>query len=331
MSAVTLASCISCCTLVACGGGEGDAAKAPSGPIVGVLELPVSLRMSGGAPADAHEVEVSPSALHVGGQPVLTLSGGLVAAADRAASELPKLSSALKSPMRSRVALSISAEVPYETVALVLSTAKSAGMRGVAFKVRKPGGSSDTGFLALDDFGVGPKTKLDQEVAQSGVVPRPWGDFAAQWEAVQNGCQSAQTGSCAYKPEKIAEGGHLKITLYAAGQGVNVNFSQVGAPPPAEAPAKPKVELIEGVKQTDIVKDVEEAPPATEASFQFRAQEALKSPSPLSSALKPLCGTTACGVVVSAEKATMFVRVASLLGAAFPDGTPPPVVTFELP
>ena len=39
----------------------------------------------------------------------------------------------------------------------------------------------------------------------------------------------------------------------------------------------------------------------------------------------------ACGVVVQAEKATLFVRVISLLGAAFPDGTPAPHVRFELP
>jgi hypothetical protein len=81
----------------------------------------------------------------------------------------------------------------------------------------------------------------------------------------------------------------------------------------------------------DIVADVEQAPPATEASFQFRATEALTNPSPVSATLKPLCGTSACGVFVTAEKTTLFVRVASFLGAAFPDGTPAPIVAFELP
>jgi biopolymer transport protein ExbD len=317
-------------TWLACSAKE-DAAKPPSGPIVGLLELPVSLRTSGAAPADAAEVEISPTELHVAGQPVLMLTGGLVAAADRQGTELPKLSAALKTPAHSRIALSASSEVPYETVALVLATVKAVGMRGVAFKVRPPGGSTTTGFLSLDDFTIGPKTKSDEEVVQQGVAPRPWGEFVTHWEEVQNGCQRAQSGSCAFKPTTIAEGGNLKIVLVAAGLGANVNFSQVGAPPPAAAPKKPKVELLDGVKKTDIVKDVEEAPPASDASFQFRAQEVLKSPSPISDVLKPICGTTACGVVVSAEKSTMFVRVASLLGAAFPDNTPAPVVAFELP
>ena len=40
---------------------------------------------------------------------------------------------------------------------------------------------------------------------------------------------------------------------------------------------------------------------------------------------------TPCTVVVTAEKATLFVRVISLLGAAFPDGVPTPRVVFEVP
>jgi hypothetical protein len=47
--------------------------------------------------------------------------------------------------------------------------------------------------------------------------------------------------------------------------------------------------------------------------------------------MRPLCGNRACGAVVSAEAATLFVRVASLIGAAFPDGGAAPVLAFELP
>lgn len=317
--------------LSACGDKAEEEAKPPSGPIVGLLELPVSLRTSGAAPADAADVEISPSEIHVGGQPVLMLAGGTIAAADRQGDELPKLTAALKSPMRSRMALSVAAQTPYETVVLVLSTAKKAGMRGVAFKVRPPGSSTNTGFLALDDFDVQPASKSDQEVVLQGVVTKPWSDFTSQWEEVQNGCRGSQTGSCAFKPEKIAEGGNLKMILKASGQGVNVDFVQVGAPPPAAEKPAAQVKMIEGVKQTDIVKDVEEAGPATEASFQFRAQEVLGATSAMSATVKPVCGTTACGVFVVADKVTLFVRVASMLGAAFPDGTPAPVVAFEMP
>ncbi len=324
---------LSCTALSACGG-DKDAAKPPSGPIVGVLELPISLRVSTAAPTDFADVEISPSEIHVGGQPVLTLNAGVVAAADRQGSDVPKLSAALKTPLRSRIALSVSSSVPYETVALALSTAKQAGFRGAAFKVRPPGANSTTpGWFIIDDFLVHARSKPDEEVPFQSIAPRPWSDFTARWDDIQNACRGSQTGSCAYKPEKIAEGGNLKIVLHTAGQGVNVDFSRVGAPAAAEEPKKKqKVELLDGVKgATDIVKDVEDAPPADTASFQFRAQEAVTQPSAVSATLKPLCATVACAVVVSSEKATLFVRIASLLGAAFPDNAPAPTVAFELP
>jgi biopolymer transport protein ExbD len=317
-------------SLAACGEKKDEAAP-PSGPIVGVLELPVSLRTSAPAPADAHDLEISPTEIHVAGQPVMMLANGVVAASDRQGNELPKLAAALKTPMRSRIALSASAQVPYETVVLVLQTAKSNGIRGVSFKVRPPGGSTTTGFLELDDFQVQPKSKSDEEVQLQSVAVRPWSDFVTRWEEVQTGCRGAMSGSCAFKPEKVAEGGNLKIILHTAGQGVNVDFFRVGAPPPEAEKPKEKVKMIEGVKAMDIVADVEQAPPATEASFQFRATEALANPSPVSATVKPVCGTSACGVFVTAEKTTLLVRVVSLLGAAFPDGTPAPIVAFELP
>jgi len=335
-SSRTRSSCLwlasfACLALTGACGDKKEDAKPPSGPILGVLELPVSLRASGAAPADAHDVEISPTELHVNGQPVLMLDAGSVAAADRQGTELPKLTAALKTPLRSRMALSASAQIPYDTVALVLATAKASGLRGVAIKVRAPGGSTTTGWLSLDDFAVQPASKSDAEMPLPGVAARPWSDFVNHWDDVQSGCQSAPSGSCAFKPAKIAEGGNLKIILHTAGHGANVDFCQVGAPPAPAPEQAPKAKLLEGVKATDIVKDIEEGPPASEASFQFRAQEALTVPSPVSATLKPLCGTSACGVFVTAERTTLFVRVVSLLGAAFPDGTPPPIVAFELP
>ena len=339
--------------LCACGGDKPDAQAAPSGPIVGVLELPISLRTTGAAPADFHDVEISPTEVHVAGQPVLNLASGAIVAADRQGTTLPKLSAALAKAPHARLALAVAAAVPYDTVSLVLATAKAAGVRSVAFKVRPHGGGSATGWLALDALDVGPKSKTDQAVAFDGLPTRPWSDFSSKWDDVQGACRASPTGSCAFKPTKVAEGGDLKIVLHSAGQGVNVDFFRIGGPPPAAAAAPPeaqstkttktskaskkkagkkhKPELIDGVKATDVVAEVEEAPPATEALFQFRAQEAVTVPSAVSETLKPVCGATSCGVVVQAEKATLFVRMLSLLGAAFPDGTPTPHVVFELP
>jgi hypothetical protein len=337
--------------LCGCGGSKPATEAAPSGPIVGMLELPISLRSSGAA-ADSHDVEVSPTEVHLGGQPLLSLiPGAWFAPADRQAEQVPKLAAALAKTPHARLALTVASAVPYETVAMVLATAKSAGVRSVSFKARPPGGTTTSGWLALDALDVRPKSKSDTDVAFPGVAKKPWSDFASKWDAVQGACRASPTGSCAFKPEKVAEGGDLKIVLHAAGQGVNVDFYRIGELPPAsepvaEAPSKPgkhakppakkgkkhKPEMIEGVPQPkDVVDEAVNAPPATEASFQFRAQEAVTAPSAVSATLKPVCGAGACGVVLQADKNTLFVRVLSLLGAAFPDGTPAPAVVFELP
>jgi hypothetical protein len=324
---------------LACGKKE-ESAAAPSGPIVNVLDLALSARNSGTAPADAHDVEVASTAINVGGQQALTLTDGIVAPADRSGDVIPKLKDALTKTSHANMILSVSSSVPYSTAALVLSTAKAANVNSVSFKVRPPGSQSNTGFLTLEKFGVRAKTKNDEDIAIAGAAPRPWSDFTSQWDAVQSACRAAPTGNCASKPESIAEGGNLRIVLYAAGQGVNVAFYRVGAPPPpapAAEPAKPakkgKKDKGKGKKEKafDPVAEVEQAPPATEAAFQFRAQEAVAASSAISETMRPVCGQTACGVAVQGEKATLFVRLLSLIGAAFPDRTPAPVVAFELP
>lgn len=340
----------------ACGGNKEAPAAAPSGPIVGALELPISLRSKASAPAGAGEIEISPTEVHFAAHPVLTLNAGAaVAPADRQGEQIPKLAAALSGGAHAAITMTVGSGIPYETVALVLNTAKAAGANSVAFQVRPPGGTS-SGYLALDALDVRPKAKNYDEIDVPGASKRPWGDFVSQWEAVQNGCRGSQTGSCAFKPETVADGGDLKIVLHSAGQGVNVEFFRIGpepqaAPPKEEAPdakgkkgkaakgakaakggKKKKVEMLDGVPAPkDVVDEALNAPPATEALFQFRAQEAVTSPSAVTETMKPVCGSTPCTVVVTAEKATLFVRVISLLGAAFPDGVPTPRVVFEVP
>jgi hypothetical protein len=345
---------LACIALGACGGDKPATEAAPTGPIVGVLELPISLRSRGAAPSDFHDLEISPTDVHLGGQPLLTLApGAWIAPGDRQATLVPKLAAALSKTPHARLALTVASAIPYETVALLLATAKSAGVRSVSFKVRAPGSTSATGWISLDALDVRPKSKSDDEVAIAGVSKKPWSDFTSHWDDAQNACKASPTGSCAFKPTKVADGGDLKIVLHAAGQGVNVDFYRIGEPPvaePAPAPEKPegkhgkhakhagkqgkkhKPELIDGVQAPkDVADEAENAPPATEASFQFRAQEAVATPSAVSETLKPVCGAATCGVVIQADKSTLFVRVMSLLGAAFPDGTTAPFVVFELP
>lgn len=335
----------------ACGGDKSaEETPPPSGPIVSVLELPVTLRSQGAAPSDAAQVEISTNEIHLAGQSVINLAGGYVPEAERASGQIPKLAKALSAGPHGAATFAVASGVPYETVLLALATAKGAGVGKVSFQVRAPSATT-AGHLLLDAFDVKAKTNSDTNQTFASLSPRPWSDFVSQWDAVGNACKSSPTGSCAYKPEKIADGGELKIVLHAAGQGVNVEYFRIGpAPEPGEAPepekpakgakkkAKPakkkgkKVEMIDGVPAPkDVVDEALNSPPATEALFQFRAQEAVANPSAISGAIKPVCGSSACGVVVQSEKATPFVRAISLLGAAFPDGTTAPQVVFELP
>lgn len=324
--------------LAACGKKE-DAAAAPSGPIVSVLDLALSARNSGTAPADAHDVEVASTALNLGGVQVVALSDGQFAPADRSGDIVPKLKDAFAKTPHANLVLSVSSSISYNTAAAVLATAKAANINSVSFKVRPPGSQSNTGFLTLDNFTVRAKTKNDEDVAIPGAPVRPWSDFVSQWDAVQSGCRGAPTGNCASKPESVADGGNLRMGLYAAGQGVNVAFFRTGAPPPPPPAAEPEKPAKKGKKEKtskkskafDPVAEVEQAPPATEALFQFRAQEAVAASSAISETTRPVCAQTPCGVAVQGEKATLFVRLLSLIGAAFPDRTQAPVVAFELP
>jgi hypothetical protein len=326
--------------VLACGGekAEEKPAAPPPGPPLGVLELPVSLRSGDAAPSDSRKVEVTPGDIRVDGQVVLTLENGRVPAAERQGDVVPKLKAALGNPARPALSLGLHSSLPYETAAAVLSTASSAGMRKVAFQVRKPGGSPVAAWLVPTSFQVVPRSY--DAVAITDVDPRKWDDFGAAWQAIYDACRTSQTGSCAYVPGSVAKGGELKLVLHASGQGVNVNFFRVGLTDEqlaaeeqarqAELAAK-KEDVVQGRGEpSELEEQLLEGPPASEAMFQFRAREALEAPSALTAAMQPLCGPRACGAVVTADDNTLAVRVVSLIGAAFADGAAPSLA-FELP
>ena len=332
-------ACI-CVGSISCGGGE----KPPEAPKIdvpplGVLELPVSLRSSDPAPGDARKVEVSQTGIRVDDQPLLALESGHVPAAERANDEITKLKAALQSPAKPAVALSLHASLAYDTAALAINTIKAAGVSQLSLAVRKPGASTTAGWMTFKSFQTTPRT--DAEVIMPNVDAHTWDEFTGAWQAIYDACRTAQTGSCAYVETNVEKGGHLQIVLHAAGKGVNVDFFRVGISPEqlaAEAEArkaeqaKKKEDVIQGrVKQTDVAEELVAGDPANQALFQFRDREALTVPSPVSEVMKPLCGSKACGVVLSAESATLTVRMVSLIGAAFPDGSAPPILAFELP
>lgn len=325
--------------LIACGGEKPPEAPKIDVPPLGVLELPVSLRSGDPAPTDARKVEVSQTGIRVDDQPLIVLESARVPAAERQGDEITKLKAALQSPAKPGVALSLHASLPYDTAALVIHTLKAANVSQLSLQVRKPGASTTAGWLSVKSYQTTPRT--DEEVVMPGVEAHSWDAFTAAWQAIHDACRGAQTGSCAYVQNNVAKGGKTQIVLHASGKGVNVDFFRVGISPEqlaAEAEArkaeqaKAKEDVVQGrVKQTDVAEELVEGDPATEALFQFRDREAMASPSPISEVMKPLCGSKACGVVVRGEGNTLAVRFVSLIGAAFPDGSAPPILAFELP
>jgi biopolymer transport protein ExbD len=323
-----------------CGKEEPPAPTGPVVPPIGVLELPISLRTGDQGPSGNYKVELSPSGIRVDENAVMALENGDVPAAQVQDGVIGALKSVFTGG-RARIAISVNASLPYQTLAQVLNTAAAAGVRNASFQVRKPGGSgTTTGWMSVDNFAMTPKTDL--EVKSANVAARPWDDFAKSWQEIYDACRTARSGSCAYVQNNVATGGNLKIVLHSSGKGVNINFFRVGFSAEALAAESQKREaeisqkkrdFLDGrMKQTDLEAELLKAEePATQALFQYRQEEALASPSALSATLRPLCGTSACAAVVSADPTSLSVRVVSLIGAAFPDGTPAPSLAFEMP
>jgi len=312
----------------------------PSQPALGPLELPVSLRAADAAPVDYYACEITPGDLRFDGATLLTLAGGRVEPADRDAAGLPALQKRLRASPRPRLAITAHAMGRYETLALVLQSASGAGIRQISLRVRKSGAGAELGWLSPGAFQVTAATP--GEMVLANVAPRAWDDFTAAWEAMQAACSSgSQTGGCGSVHSNVAAGGKLKLILRAKGQGLNLEFQRVGLGAQERAAeekqrkarlAAHKEDVIQGrMAKTDLEKEMLGGPPATEASFQFRASEALTSPSVLSAVMRPLCADSPCGAVVSAEPITPLVRVVSLIGAAFPDGSSLPSLAFEMP
>lgn len=313
--------------LSACDDDEEAKKAEETKPILGVMELAISHRTDGSQPGGAH-IEISPTKLRVDGEEVAALANGKLAEGDAS-----KLDAALQKASHQAAALEMHAQTPYATLVAVLDALDGASVSGVAFKSRDPESPSETGWTHVRGFELVDSLPEDTLVEQSSVSPRSWDEFTKVWETAQQGCRSAMSGSCAYKPKNVAEGGDLRIKLEAKGHAMNVVYQRVGGEPVEEQGEEKGggVQMMEGVPNVDPVEEVEEAPPATIAQFQFRAKEASASPSPISETTAPLCGKTACGVALVAEPTTMTARVVSLIGAAFPDGTPEPSVAFVRP
>jgi biopolymer transport protein ExbD len=318
-----------------------------SASMVEFFALPVSLRSSGREPSNCHKVEMTPTTMRVNGTQTVAISRGKVADSEQSGDQILKLKAAMESKSLPCLALEVHSNVSYQTVVQVLNTAQAAGLKTVSFKVRKPMGSTETGWLTLNDYKVIPYT--DEEVIVDTVPARPWSDFTNAWDTVYSGCAGGSGAFCKEKPLKIAEGGKLQIVFFALGDGVNMEFRRVGAPDPNQEKGEEKAGK-KAIKKKDkrIKALVEENPMfadmtpeqieeylnmpyAVEAAFQFRGQQAIVSPSPVSTTIAPICGKTRCGVLMTGQRRTITIRFLSLIGSAFPDDVSEPTIWFMLP
>jgi len=331
-------ACTALLALAGCGSSEEAAAPAPA-DIVGILELPVAHRGSPSAPTDAARVDIGTSELRFDGRAVTTLTNGALAPADVNAGAIPKLRSAV-SGGRATALLNVHSATPWATTVAVLETLRAVGVRNAVFAVRRvpppptkrgapsPGPSTTVAYLELRDFQV--VAEAEGEVTFADVTPLPWGEIGARWDAIKDACAQAPSADCMWKPQSIAEGGNAQITLRSRGDGLKVEFAQVGAPPPPAPPAAPA--MIEGVPPPPPAAGAEvPPPPATEASFTLRSGTTTEPASPVSAMMANVCGSRACGVVVISDPEQMSMRVLSLVAAAFPEGSAPPAVAFRRP
>lgn len=319
--------------LVGCGSSDA----APPQDIVGILELPVAHRGVRTAPTGAARIDISPSELRLDGHSIATLTQGELAPADVSAGAIPKLRAAF-SGSRTTALFYASAGTPYGTTVAVLKTLRDAGVRHAVFAVRRvpslptkgaaaPGTTLVVSFLEFRDFQIVPET--DDEVVFPGITPVPWADVGSQWDALQAACSASPTGDCMWKPASIAVGGNAKMMLRSSGDGLQVQFYQVGAPIPELVPGEiPDAgpPLPPGAEPPP-----PPPPPATMASFTFRSAAAVEPVSPVSTMMRNICGSRACGVVVVSDHTQITARVLALIGAAFPEGAAPPNVAFQIP
>lgn len=316
--------------LAAC---EEEEEKEDTGPLVGDLEIPVSLRSSDSLGANPLRIEVGATELHLDGRKVLDLNAGEVPEAERRDHRLSKLESAIRGGgERDAAAVRLHVNTPYETMVAVLESLGEVGVSQVGFEVRK-GNGTETGFIVPADVSV--QEPSDDPVEFEGTAQRGWDEVVEHWDVMHEACRKAKSIDCDAKPDVVAEGGDAQMTLRAWGKAVKLHFERFGEPEEADGgvdePKKPApVAMIPGVPVQAPAEDEEEEEiePMTRAVFTWKLAAALQPESAVSLATRPLCGAKPCGAVVTSEYRTPSMRALAFIGAAFPDGSPAPRLVF---
>ncbi|MFW5875128.1 MAG: hypothetical protein ACOCXM_00195 [Myxococcota bacterium] len=319
--------------LAAC---EEEEEPEETGPLVGDMEIPVSLRSSDSLGGDPLRIEVGAAELHLDGRKVLDLDAGELPEAERRDHRISKLESAIRGGgARDAAAVRLHVNTPYETMLAVLESLREVGVSQVGFEVRK-GNGTETGFVVPADVSV--REASSDPVEFDGTAQRQWDQVVEHWDTMHGACMKAKSIDCDGKPGTVAEGGDAEMTLRAWGKAVKLQLQRFGEPDEEgdggveESDEPAPVAMIPGVPVQATgggeEEEEEEVEPETEAVFTWKLAAALQPESPISLATRPLCGAEPCGAVVTSEYRTPSMRTLAFIGAAFPDGAPAPRLVF---
>ena len=224
-------------TLVGCDDEEAVEQESTE-PIVGVLELPIAYRFQPAAPANAIAIEVAPANLRVDGHTIVELANSKLPEGAVAGDSITELTHAIDSgPARSAATLRLLGSTPWRTTMLILNTLKKSGINTLAFMVRQ-GTSTEPGYLVIDAYEVREESDEYHEPPATHLLS--WSEMPGAWQDMYSACREGPYVDCAFKPESIAEGGKMHMTLFARGNGVKVDLNRFGAPDPEPtAPAEP--------------------------------------------------------------------------------------------
>jgi hypothetical protein len=313
-------------SLSACGSEPPPPTDPELPPLVGALEVPISLRNDLATPSNALRIEISPTEMHVDSHALYQLTRGVPPAAELTAEGYSQLRTHIQAlPARAVAALTVHGIVPFGTFVHVLETLIAAGYHEIAIAVRLPDGSPTLHWMGISNPEIAP---AHGPVSFPG-SERPWEDFTTHWSEVYDACRDGHYIDCDGQPAVAAPGGHLQLVLWSRGEGMIVRFNQVDVLDGGVPSAAPTVAMLPGVPQPQ--SDDEPPPrPFTTGAFSFRSDEATQADSAISTTTRPVCGAGPCPTIVEADEGTAFMRVTSLIGAAFPSGSTSPRLAFRL-
>ena len=316
-----------------CGCGDKESEEKPAAPIVGAYDLPVSKR-NDAKPAGDFVIEVSSNALQANGEKLLDLENGKFKKADVKAGTLPALAAKLN--VGSPVVLKMASLVRFQSLIDVLKTLVSKNVSRVDIGVNT-GSGADVGYMTIENF-----TVLDRkEAVPESLYVWAWDDILEQWDDFQSACQSGDSVDCDSRAKNAKKGGRALMTLFAKDAALRLQFERYAAPEEiaadeaAEAEAKEaeKAALAKAAKakKAGKVTDLFEVymKPQQAAHFTWQFSAALKTPSPISTALRPNCGAKKCTALLQVGRFDTVARAFTFLGAAFPNGTPSPDLTIQ--